>query len=465
MNIPRLIIAGTHSGVGKTTVAVGLMRAFSRRGLTVQPFKVGPDFIDPGHHTRATGRPSYNLDSWMLSRDVLSEIFGRATRQADIAIIEGVMGLYDGITGDSEAGSTAEAAKLLCCPVILVLDASAMARSVAALVQGYEAFDRDLNLAGVIANRVSGPGHFQYLKEAVESYTKVSLLGYLSPNEAFKIAERHLGLHTALEGAQDLYGRIADQIEATVDLNRVLDITRRAERLPHYRPVLFAQPACTVRDLVVAYAWDRAFCFYYRTNLDLLEYMGCQLLPFSPLSDRRLPQAADLIYFGGGYPELYAKELSENEQMLEDIRAFSSAGGSVCAECGGLMYLSEEITDSGGRGFPMAGLLPVKVDMTDHPVLRYIEVQFDRNCAIGISGMRIRGHEFHYSKMINSAPIETAFRIRDARGMEQSPDGFIKDQILASYTHLHFGSNSAALRHLVDHLRKRRRKKERGSAC
>lgn len=455
---PRLLIAGTHSGVGKTTITLGMMRAFVRRGLTVQPFKVGPDFIDPGHHHQAARRPSHNLDSWMMVSDAVPELFEHAARGTDLSIIEGVMGLYDGITGQSESGSTAELAKCLRCPVILVVDASAMARSIAAMIRGYQEFDHGVDLVGVIANRVSGPGHFEYLKEAVEKYTTTRLLGYLPPSREIGIPERHLGLHTALETTDPYpYDRIADLMEKTVDLNAVLDVAHRADPLPEYNAVLFGQEAsASSKDLTVAYAWDKAFCFYYHVNLELLENRGCRLIPFSPLQDQELPQAIDLLYLGGGYPELYAKELSENHTMQESIRRFARAGGAIYAECGGLMVLSEGILDHEEQCLPMVGLLPAKVEMTPRPTLRYVEVTIEQDCLLGPAGMRMRGHEFHYSRWKSPHRLPHLYRIQDVRGTDQPPDGVQSGGVLASYTHLHIASHPQAARCWVDRLRMRR---------
>lgn len=455
---PRLLIAGTHSGVGKTTITLGMMRAFVRRGLTVQPFKVGPDFIDPGHHHLAAGRPSHNLDSWMMARDAVPELFERVAAPADLSIIEGVMGLYDGITGQSESGSTAEIAKLLRCPVILVVDASAMARSIAAMIRGYQEFDHGVNLVGVIANRVSGPGHFVYLKEAVEKHSTIRLLGYLPPSREIGIPERHLGLHTAMESiSAQLSEEIADLMEKTVDLNAVLDLAHRADPLPEYNAILFGQEAPgSPKDLTVVYAWDKAFCFYYHVNLELLEDQGCRLIPFSPLQDQELPQAIDLLYLGGGYPELYAAELSENHTMLESIRRFAKTGGAIYAECGGLMVLSEGILNQEEHCLPMVGLLPAKVEMTPHPTLRYVEVIFEQDCLLGPAGVRMRGHEFHYSQWSSRPCLPHLYRVRDVRGTDQPPDGVQSGGVLASYAHLHLASHPQAARCWVDCLRMRR---------
>lgn len=455
---PRLLIAGTHSGVGKTTITLGMLYAFVRRGLTVQPFKVGPDFIDPGHHHQAAGRPSHNLDSWMMIRDTVPELFEHAARGTDLSIIEGVMGLYDGITGRSESGSTAELAKRLRCPVVLVVDASAMARSLAALLQGYKEFDPGVNLVGVIANHVSGPGHFEYLKEAVEQHTTIRLLGYLPPSREIEIPERHLGLHTALESiSPQLSEQVADLMEKTVDLNAVLDLAQRADPLPEYNAILFGQEASgPQKDLTVAYAWDKAFSFYYHVNLELLEDQGCRLIPFSALQDQELPQAIDLLYLGGGYPELYAAELSENRTMLESIRRFARAGGAIYAECGGLMVLSEGILSQEGQCLPMVGLLPARVEMTPRPTLRYVEVIFEQDCLLGPAGMQMRGHEFHYSRWNSPHRLPHLYRVQDARGVHQPPDGVQSGGVLASYTHLHLASHSQAVRCWVDRLRMRR---------
>ena len=301
--VPVLVIAGVSSGVGKTTVTLGILEALRRRGLTVQGFKVGPDFIDPGFHALATGRPADNLDSWMCGHDHVVTTVARRTADVDLAVVEGVMGCFDGLEGASEAGSTAEIAKWLGAPVVLVLDAGAMARSAAAVLLGFERFDTDVELAGVIFNRVGGPVHRQWLNDAVAASCQTRVLGALPHEPALALPERHLGLVTAAEGgySDELRGRLAELVEQYVDVGALLDAARsRIERRPPDRVGSCRQGAAAT----IAVARDEAFQFYYRDNLDLLEEAGARIVYWSPLHDGTLP-AADGLYLGGGYPELY----------------------------------------------------------------------------------------------------------------------------------------------------------------
>ena len=354
-----LVIAGTQSGVGKTTVTLGLLYAMRRRGLTVQPFKVGPDFIDPGHHRRAAGRVSHNLDGWMLSREANLALFRRHAASAQVAVVEGVMGLFDGYDGLSEAGSTAEMAKWLGLPVVLVVDARAMARSAAALVHGFASFDPDLKLAGVVFNRVGGPAHLHYLEQALSQLAGVKCLGGLPRKAELAIPERHLGLTTTEDHPleEEHLEHLADVMEEHVDLEGLL------AALPVLALPREAAPAAVAPTVRLGLARDRAFCFYYPENLELLARFGAELVPFSPLKDRELPENLHGIYLGGGYPELFAAQLAANEGLKRELAAQAAAGLPIYAECGGLMYLSQEIKDLEGRTHAMVGLLPLKVRM------------------------------------------------------------------------------------------------------
>jgi len=375
---PALVIAGTHSAVGKTTISIALMAALRRRGLRVQPFKVGPDFIDPTLHTRAAGSISRNLDGWMLGPATNLQTFARCSADADIAVVEGVMGLFDGRDSLTEAGSTAEMAKLLGLPVLLIVDASAMARSAAALVHGYESFDRELDVAGVIFNRVAGPGHFAYLREAVEASCHARVLGWLPADESVELPERHLGLLMAEEVLNDArLEALVSWIESGVDIETLMRLARQRpqnEAVPEAPPSVQEGGAHRVevesakleeaqsfsRPPRIGVARDDAFCFYYQDNLDLLTRFGAQIVEFSPVFDQQLPEGLDGIYFGGGYPELHAAALTANERMRADVARFVQSGKPVYAECGGLMYLTEAIIDAETRSFPMVGVFPTR---------------------------------------------------------------------------------------------------------
>lgn len=438
MIVPRLVIAGTQSGVGKTTVTLAILAALKDRGRQVRPFKAGPDFIDPGHHSAATGRLSRNLDGWMLGEAVNREIFTRASADADLSIIEGMMGLFDGSSPVSEIGSTAELAKQLDAPVLLVIDGSAMARSAAAMVSGYATFDPALRVAGVLFNRVSSEGHYMLLKHAVEQEAKVEVVGYMRPDQAMTISDRHLGLVTAMEqGTGELYGRLAKAAAETVDLDRVEALARSCRELPMASHSITGSNGRRVR---IGVAQDQAFCFYYPENLELLEREGAELVKFSPLNDRVLPDA-DMLYLGGGYPELHGKRLAGNVAMRTAIRKFSERGGTIYAECGGMMYLTQAIRDLEGKSYEMVGLFEAEAVMSKaRMTLGYRELQISQPCVLGEVGITARGHEFHYSLVEPKGQLQYACTLRDAQGKSKGQDGLVAGNTMGLYSHLHFAS-------------------------
>jgi cobyrinic acid a,c-diamide synthase len=436
----RLVIAGTHSGVGKTTVATALMAALRLRGCDVQGFKVGPDFVDPTFHQAASGRPGCNLDGWMLTREANLALFERAVQGAGVAVIEGVMGLFDGQSSVSLSGSTAEMARWLNAPVILIVDASAMAGSVAALVQGFESFDPLLRVAGVVFNRVSGAGHFALLRDAVNAHCRALPLGYLPSDDAIELPERHLGLHLAEEViTDDRLRALADWIERHLDLDQLLEIGSIGSPATQANVRSISCPVTTGRPRI-GVARDRAFCFYYQDNLDLLAGLGAQLVEFSPIADAHLPPGLNGLYLGGGYPELHAAVLSANASMRAAVAGFAKSGGAIYAECGGLMYLSEAIVDQAGNSHPMVGVFPTRARMQSRlAALGYVEVEgVDANSWLQ-PDERARGHEFRYSRIDEMPPqVERIYRIA-SRGAE-TREGFRLGATVASYIHLHFRS-------------------------
>src|SRR5713101_3719986 len=387
--LSAIVVAGTHSGVGKTSVTLGLIGALRRRGLTVQPFKVGPDFIDPLHHQHASGRPPRNLDGWMLDPETNLQRFARASADAGVAVIEGVMGLFDGSDGKSERGSTAEMAKLLDIPVLLVIDASAMARSAAALIHGYTSFDPDLRVAGVILNNVA---------------SAVPILGALPRAKDLVVPERHLGLHLPHEARSEYVEELATLIEAHIDLDALLR-SSAIDRLP--APP--ATPSLPARARL-AVARDEAFCFYYTDNLELLEQAGAELVPFSPISDP-LPENIDGIYIGGGYPELHADKLASNKTTRDAIREFASAGGPIYAECGGLMYLAHAL-ELDGQAHPMCGVFPFSAAMPAPLAIAYVEIT--TNCGLFGSGQTARGHLFHHSAIADDPDTDRCYELKNS---------------------------------------------------
>jgi len=455
---PALVIAGTHSGVGKTTVSIALMAALRRRGLRVQPFKVGPDFIDPTLHTLAAGRISRNLDGWMLEPNANLQTFTRFSADADFTVVEGVMGLFDGRDALTEAGSTAEMAKLLGLPVLLVVDASAMARSAAAIVHGYESFDQKLDVAGIIFNRVASPGHFTYLRDSVEASCRARVLGWLSPDESVTLPERHLGLFMADEVLNDArLDALVSWIETGVDIDELIRLARersRSESITDTQRSMLKGDSHRVeiespslqesqsfnRRPRIGVARDNAFCFYYQDNLDLLVNAGAEIVEFSPIEQERLPESLDGLYLGGGYPELHAAALAANKTMRADVARFAQSGKPVYGECGGLMYLTEMIVDQQSHAFPMVGVFPTCARMQPQlAALGYAEVQGTNPAGWLRPGEHARGHEFRYS-VIDEMPEQILRRYRVSTMAGERQEGFAIRAVLASYVHLHFGS-------------------------
>jgi cobyrinic acid a,c-diamide synthase len=441
-DVPALVIAGTHSGSGKTTVTLALLAALRRRGVRVQGFKVGPDFIDPGHHASITGRPGRNLDTWMIPPGTLASLYRRGAAGAELAIVEGVMGLFDGLGPLDEAGSTADLARGWALPVVLVVDAKGMSRSAAAMARGFAEFDPGVRVAGVVANRVGGRRHHEeYLAPALQAASGVEPLGFLARDERLAIPSRHLGLLTAeeLRPGSEALERLADAAEAGIDLDRLIALAR-PPRLPDAPD---DGPPAPPTGLRVALARDAAFCFYYEDNLDLLRRAGAEVLPFSPLEDRALPEGAGLVYLGGGYPEVFAGRLAANAPMRESIRRYHDAGGAILAECGGLMACCRSIVDAGGREFPAWDLIPARVRMQERfAALGYVAITTERETCLGPPGTTLRGHEFHYSTFEPLAPLAVATATRRP-GREPRPDAVQVGGLVAGYAHAHFGSNPA----------------------
>ena len=446
---PALVIAGVRSGVGKTTIATGIMGALTRRGMQVQPFKAGPDYIDPSYHKLACGVPSRNLDTWLMPHAAVSELYQRASGSRQISVIEGVMGVFDGHSNLSEEGSTAELAKLLDAPVILVADASKVARSVAAEVLGYQQFDPDLRIAGVILNGVGGPRHLEFCAPQIEATTGLPVLGYLPRREELVQPERHLGLIPTVEGTvvDEWYDTLIAQVEETIDLDRLLKIAAGSNP-PAAAPNLYPEEDQPKRA-VIALAQDAAFSFYYQDSLDLLQAWGAELVPFSPLVDAGLPAGAGGIYIGGGFPEMFAQQLSQNQPMLQSLRQAVGRGLPVYAECGGLMYLGQSLSDLEGVHYPMVGALPVVSSMVGRQLhLGYREVESCTDSPLLRKGQRVRGHEFHWSVLEQPAdPEQAVYRVVD---QDNRPEGFQAGSVWASYIHIHLGSDPTLAKRFVE---------------
>lgn len=423
---PRLVIAGTASGVGKTTVATGLMAALRHRGLVVANAKVGPDFIDPGYHSLATGRPPRNLDSWICGEPAIGPLAGRAAAGADILLVEGVMGLYDGAATDGPDASTASIATLLAAPVVLVLDASAMSQSVAAVVHGYATLDPELTIGGVILNRVGSDAHEDMLRRALDPLG-VPVLGALPRDDAWTWRDRHLGLIPVIEQPDEVrrsLHRIATAIASAVDLDAVLRLAATAPTVEVDEPPV-PEPGGRAR---VAVASGAGFPFVYQDNLEALAAAGAELLPFDPLTAPSLPEDCDALYAGGGFPEVIADGLAANVALLKDVRTRNTV---VWAECGGALWLSRSLD-----GHPMAGLIPADATMTEQLTLGYRVASCREGHPLAPAGAELRGHEFHYSTL---TPPGEALTL--ARRGSSAAGGYTSATMLASFVHLHLGGD------------------------
>lgn len=422
---PQFLIAAPSSNSGKTTLTLGLLRLLHNRGLKVQPFKCGPDYIDTKHHGLAAHSQSINLDTFMMSEEHLRLLYSKYSEGSDVVITEGVMGLFDG--ADRMKGSSAEISILLDLPVILVINAKAMAYSVAPLIYGFMHFNPNVQIAGVIFNFVNTESHYQFLKDACED-VGVTPLGYVPASDDIKIPSRHLGLAISPENDYNaVIERAAAHISKTVDVEQLLDIAQR--------PVLQAPVPAVLppaRTLEIAVAMDGAFNFTYAENLEILKSLG-EVTTFSPLYDFKLP-GTDLLYLAGGYPELFLEQLSSNLTMRASILDYCANGGKVIAECGGMMYLGETLADSTGKEYPMVGFLGLKTTMKDAKLsLGYREVEMGLN--------RFKGHEFHYSGCMETERLTKIGKVFNARGKEVPTPVYRKENVIASYIHLYWGEN------------------------
>lgn len=451
MGYPRLVIAGVQSGVGKTTVSLGLMKALSNRGLRVQPFKVGPDYIDPGLHYQACGHTSHNLDNWMGSDKIVQTVFSKHTAASDIAIIEGVMGLYDGVKTARLKGSTASIAMLLKAPVILVVNAEGMAQSCVALVKGFLDYEPRLHLAAVVLNR-AGEYHRTILKKQLEEELNIKVIGCLPRHREIFMPARHLGLLPAEENhkLQSTLNEMADLIEENVDVEAVLKLAGQAGEIPAFGSCSPPVETTAGRGIRIGVARDAAFTFYYQDGLDYLQELGAQIIYFSPINDAYIPEV-DGIYLGGGFPEVFLPQLASRTSMLSSIRAAHKKGLPIYAECGGFIYLCQTISDFNGRSWPGVGIIPAEARMGKSLAgLGYVEVRLFKDSILGSQGDVYRGHEFHYSQVTGLNPADAAYSLSGGKGEEGRRDGYVQGNLLASYAHLHLRSNPAAARNFLE---------------
>ncbi|MFH9989382.1 cobyrinate a,c-diamide synthase [Streptomyces luteogriseus] len=448
-SVPRLVVAAPSSGSGKTTVATGLMAAFAARGLAVSPHKVGPDYIDPGYHALATGRVGRNLDAYLCGPELVGPLFLHGARGCDIAVVEGVMGLYDGAAGEGELASTAHVAKLLRAPVVLVVDASSQSRSVAALVHGFASWDPEVRVGGVILNKVASDRHEELLREALDQ-AGVPVLGVLRRVPQVDTPSRHLGLVPVAErqaAAVEAVAAMAAQVSEGCDLDALARLARSAGALPGAAwdaaeavssPVAGAAP-------VVAVAGGPAFTFSYAETAELLAAAGAEVVTFDPLRDEELPEDASGLVIGGGFPEVYASELSANEPLRKAVSELAGGGVPVAAECAGLLYLCRELD-----GLPMCGVLDASARMTERLTLGYRDAVAVGDSVLAAAGTRMRGHEFHRTAVEPGSGAEPAWGVR---GPRPKVEGFVQRGVHASYLHTHWASEPGVARRFVERCR------------
>ncbi|OON73997.1 cobyrinate a,c-diamide synthase [Streptomyces tsukubensis] len=454
-SVPRLVIAAPASGSGKTTVATGLMAALARAGLSVSPHKVGPDYIDPGYHALATGRPGRNLDAYLCGPALLAPLFAHGARGADVAVVEGVMGLYDGASGQGELASTAQVAKVLRAPVVLVVDASSQSRSVAALVHGFASWDPEVRIGGVILNKVGSDRHEELLRDALDA-SGVPVLGVLRRAGELFTPSRHLGLVPAAERraeAVDAVAALAQRVREGCDLDALLALARSAPGLdapewtPGFEPVagtpvVVDRPAAVAGRPVVAVAGGPAFTFSYAEQAELLTAAGAEVAVFDPLRDERLPEGARGLVIGGGFPEVYAPELSANAPLREAVAALAESGAPVAAECAGLLYLAKSL-----EGKEMCGVLDARARMAERLTLGYREVVAVSDSVLAAAGTRTRGHEFHRTVLDPGAGAAPAWGIT---GPGKRVEGFVRGGVHASYVHTHPAGEPGMVRRFVE---------------
>ncbi|NWF26403.1 cobyrinate a,c-diamide synthase [Streptomyces sp. PKU-EA00015] len=461
--VARLVIAAPSSGAGKTTVATGLMAAFADRGLAVSPHKVGPDYIDPGYHALATGRPGRNLDAYLCGTELIAPLFAHGARGCELAVVEGVMGLYDGAAGQGELASTAQVAKLLRAPVVLVVDASSQSRSVAALVHGFASWDPEVRIGGVILNKVATDRHERLLREALEE-SGVPVLGVLRRAPAVATPSRHLGLVPVAERqaeAVDAVRAQAEQVRAGCDLEALLALARSAPALSHapWEPDVVGRPHAGGGGVVptgpalrndgprpvVAVAGGPAFTFSYAEHVELLKAAGAEVVTFDPLRDEQLPDGTRGLVVGGGFPEVYAPELSANESLRKAVAELARSGAPVAAECAGLLYLARSLD-----GKPMCGVLDADARMTGRLTLGYREAVAVGDSPLAAAGTRMRGHEFHRTVLEPGAGATPAWgMVRPERRVE----GFVHQGVHASYLHTHWAQRPEVAARFVEACR------------
>ncbi len=469
MSIPRIIIAGTSSGVGKTSVTLGILHKFKELGFKIQSFKVGPDFIDPAYHTFVTNNPCYNLDSWLMGEKGVINTFEKYTRGKDIAVVEGVMGLFDGAEGKNNFASTAQIAKILDSPIILVIDASKAARSIAAIAYGFMNFDKGLKIKGIILNKIASNKHFQLIKDAFDNNIKIPIVGVIYKNQEFTFSERHLGLIPTAELDNKRKKKILNSVRTISDcldpdkLISLITPLKNEKTLKKKDKTIKQQP----KNLKIAVALDNSFNFYYQENLDILQKKGAELIFFSPLNDNYLPEEINGILLGGGFPEILSKDLTKNQSMMNSIKKIAETEIPLYAECGGLMYLTKsikegihrykknneivEFEENSQKTYKMIGLIDAVTKMTNQLTLNYTQGKILNESFLFGKVKNIRGHEFHYSKIENiHHDIRYSYYLEKGIGISEKKDGIIVYNTIASYTHLHFSNSKLPMNFVLN---------------
>ena len=458
MLIPRIIIAGTTSGVGKTSITLGILYILKNLGFKIQAFKVGPDFIDPSYHHFVTNSPSYNLDSWLMGKKGLIDTFEKYTIDKDIAVIEGVMGLFDGIGGKNDLASTAHIAKILNSPIILVIDASKAARSLAAIAYGFLNFEKGIHIKGIILNKISSNRHFHFIRDAFANKIKIPIVGVVYKNKDLIFSERHLGLIPREELDDKKRNEILNSakiLSESLDAQKIIDLIGSIPNEKLTKKKIDNNINQNIQTIKIAVALDASFNFYYQQNLDILQKKGAQLIFFSPLYDDKLPQEIDGIIIGGGFPEILARNLSKNISMIRAIKKIAENQIPIYAECGGLMYLSKSIEEgipkyvndkipgskvNLNKTYKMTGLIDAITKMTDKLTLNYTQGKVINESIFGNINS-IKGHEFHFSEMENiSNDCKFSYYLNKGKGIIDQKDGIMVYNTLASYTHLHFSN-------------------------
>jgi len=437
LKIPRLVLAGTASGVGKTSISAAIISGIKKMGCSVQPFKVGPDYIDPSYLSEISGNNTRNLDAWLMGKDELVNSFVKNSK-SDISIIEGVMGYYDGFSGNSNYSSTHHVATILKSPTILVLDASKTARSIAATALGFTKFHKNSRIAGFILNKIGSKKHEDLCIQALEPL-KIPILGSISKNSELFMESRHLGLIPISEQSslKRKFEKISRLISNSLDVQKIIEISKKTVQVPKIHDSRTKKTRTTI-----AVALDNSFNFYYQDNLDALRREGAKIKFFSPISDSKIPHC-DGLYIGGGFPEVLASSLEKNKKMRKLIKDLAESNMPIYAECGGLMYLTRSIMN--GKNYHMVGLIDAETKMTKKMTLNYTKGIVGRTCVISNSSNKLRGHEFHFSK-VNSLSTDTkfAYNLEIGDGIKNGKDGIIINNTLASYGHLYFDSSKYA---------------------